>query len=454
MGTSRTKAVLVDRAGAEVGSAVRPTPFEVGPAGVEAGAGALLEVVAAAVAGLGDRVGRVAGVGVAGLAESGAPVDASGAPLAPVIAWHDPRGAGTVAVLEDRFGDDLARRIGQRLRPVSSVAKLGWSVANGATGVRWWLGVPELVVFTLTGCRATDFSLAARTGAYDVVARRPLPAVAEALALPPDVFPVPAPAGAAMGEVTAAGASWSGLAPGTPVTVAGHDHLAGMVGAGAGPGDLANSVGTAETVVGRRDAAPDVDRALASGAAVTVWPDGTGWAVLASGARAGLVLEAARRELGLPAPGLDALADEAGAVDASAYVERLEAAVKGKPGPDPVVPAGGPGQVWNGVLAALAARTWEAAGVVEELCGPSRRLVVFGGGGRSRPWLRAKAGAGFLPVVRSGATEAVARGAAIQGGVAAGWWPSPAAAPVPAVEPVDPPAPPAPGGAAARRSGR
>ncbi|MGH9179059.1 MAG: FGGY-family carbohydrate kinase, partial [Acidimicrobiales bacterium] len=88
-------------------------------------------------------------------------------------------------------------------------------------------------------------------------------------------------------------------------------------------------------------------------------------------------------------------------------------------------PAGSPGEVWNGVLAALAARTLDAAGRAEQLCGPSRRLVVFGGGSRSDPWLRAKQAAGFLPVVRSGAKEAVARGAALTAGVAAGWWPAP-----------------------------
>lgn len=438
VGTSRTKAVLVDEAGTEAASSARPTPFVVGPAGVEADAGALLDTVAAVVAALGVPVRRAVGVGIAGLAESGAPVDQAGRPLAPVMAWHDPRGAEAVAVLEERFGDELARRIGQRLRPVSSVAKLGWSAAHGAAGVRWWLGVPELVLFALTGRRATDYSLAARTGAYDVVARRHIADVVEALGLPPDVFPEPAPAGAVMGEVTPAGAAWSGLAPATPVTVAGHDHLAGMTGAGAGPGDLANSVGTAETVVGRRDRVPDIDRALASGAAVTLWPDGTGWAVLASAARAGLVLEAAARGLGRPPAELDALAGDSGVVDAAAYVDGVAAAVKGRAGPDPVLPAGSPGRVWNGVLAALAARTWEAAGLVDELCRPSRRLVVFGGGGRSRPWLRAKAGAGFVPVVRSVAAEAAARGAAVRAGVAAGWWPSPDAAPAPTMEPVEP----------------
>ncbi|MFP5376456.1 MAG: FGGY family carbohydrate kinase [Acidimicrobiia bacterium] len=441
VGTTRTKAVLVDPAGAEAASAARPTPFEAGPAGVEAPVEALLATVRAVVGDLGDGVAGVAGVGVAGLAESGAPLDDAERPLAPVIAWHDPRGAEVVAVLGERFGDGLARRIGQRLRPVSSVAKLGWQAAAGVGPVRWWLGVPELCLHRLTGARATDFSLAARTGAYDVGRRAPLAEVPAALGLPADVFPQPRPAGTAMGTTSAVGAAWLGVAAGVPVTVAGHDHLAGAVGAGAGPADLVNSVGTAETVVGASDLLPDVGSALDLGVAVSVRPDGAGWAAVASAARAGLVIAAAARALGRPPADLDALADGAAAtVDATAWVEALAGTARGRgggrPGPAPAPPAGAPGAVWSGVLHALAARTWEAARRAEAVCGRPARMVVVGGGSRSRPWLRAKAAQSDVAVVRSTVGEAAARGAAVHAGVAAGWWQCAAAAPAPPVEPV------------------
>jgi xylulokinase len=442
VGTSRTKAVLLDEAGAEVASADRRTPFEERPTGVEADVDALLATFAAAVGDLGDRLGAVAGVGVAGLAESGAPLDAAQRVLAPVLAWHDPRGAEAVALLEDRFGDDLALRIGQRLRTVSSVAKLGWLAANGVDDVRWWLGVPELCVQRLTGMRTTDWSLAARTGGFDVGRRAAMPEVPETLGVPGDVFAEPLPAGEAMGAVTPAGSAWLGVPAGVPVTVAGHDHLAGAVGAGAEEGDLVNSVGTAETVVGRSIRLPDIGTALDRGVAVSVWPDGGGWAAIASAARAGLVIGAAAQALGRTPADLDDQAERTGeAVDATAWVAALaEAARREGRQPD----AGGPpdgtaGAVWNGVLQALAARTWEAAHRVEDVCGPGGRVLVFGGGSRSTPWLRAKAAQGSVPVVCSSVREAVARGAAVFAGVAAGWWPSASDAPRP---PVSEPAPP------------
>ena len=423
----------MDRAGTEVAGAVGDTPFAAHTDGIEVGVDDLLAAVRRVLADLGTDRRRVEAVGVAGLAESGAPFDGDGRPLAAVIAWHDPRGGEVVDLLERRFGADLPRRVGQRLRTVSSVAKLGWAVNSGVQGVRWWLGVPELCLHGLTGARATDFSLAARTGAYDVGRRRYMPEVLEAVGLLPDVFAEPAAAGAVMGRVSATGARWSGLPLGIPVTVAGHDHLAGIVGSGARTGDLVNSVGTAETVVGRPGRLPDVEQALTLRAAVTVLPGGDGWAVLASGARSGLVLATAAEALGRPLIELDDLAGapgSAGQIDASDLMAALEN------DETPALPQRPPGEVWNALLDALAARTQDAVEKVEELCGPARRLVVFGGGGRSRPWLAAKAARSRVPVLRSTAGEAVARGAAVYAGVAGGWWASDADAPAPPLEPV------------------
>ena len=66
VGTTRTKALVLDQAGTEVAVAVRGTPFAAGPAGVEARVDDLL----AAVAGV---LGDLAGHGV--LDRSGDPGD-------------------------------------------------------------------------------------------------------------------------------------------------------------------------------------------------------------------------------------------------------------------------------------------------------------------------------------------------------------------------------------------
>lgn len=402
IGTSRTKAVLLDAGGREAGAATVATPFVTTDGRVEMEVDALLAAVREAMGDLGDARSQVVAAGIAGIAESGAPLDAGGRPLAPVIAWHDDRGVEAVARLEREFGSALARRVGQAPNTKMTAAKMGWLVGSGVRGTDRWLGVPELVLRALTGATATEHSLAARTGCYDVVGHRWIPEVAAALGFSTDIFAPVRAAGSVMGRASEDGAAWAGLPEGVPVTIAGHDHLAGMAGAGVGRDDVGNSVGTAETVAGRSPTAPDMARAEANGAAVSIYPGGTDWAVMVSAARAGQVIESAAASLGLSPAQCDALAAESE-----------------------------PGRRWAGVLADLSGRTVDAYRRLTQVIGPRRRVVVFGGGSVSEPWLRAKVAACPIPVVRSEVTSAVARGAAVHAGVAAGWWPSEAGVPMP-----------------------
>jgi xylulokinase len=439
LGTSSIKAILVDATGEERAAASVATPFTASDGRVEVPVERFRAAVAEVLEGLEPR-SEVVAVGIAGMAESGAAFDGDGRSVSPVIAWNDERGGDVVDRVVERFGDGLAVRIGQPLRTVSSVAKLGWLAKEREAAC--WLGVPELALHSLTGAAATEHSLAARTGCYDVGERAWMPEVAEAagVAVGVGVFPLVRAAGTSMGRVSAAGAGWSGLPEGVPVTIAGHDHLAGMVGAGVGAGDLANSVGTAETVVGRVGRCPDRVRTLGLRVAVTVFPGGREWAVLASAVRAGLVVGRAAAALGRSPSDLDRLALELQAgpggpgalagLDAGGLIPEL---VAGRP---VRFPQGEPGPVWAAVLDALAERTRDAAERVAEAVGGVRRVVVFGGGSRSRPWLEAKARVLPVPLWRSAVPDAVARGAALFAGVAAGWWASPDAAPAPPLEPV------------------
>ena len=412
VGTTRIKAVAVDAAGVERAVASVRTPFAVSAHGVDMDVADLRVALSSVIGGLGLAREQVAGVGVAGMAESGAPFRA-GRPLAPIIAWHDGRGEETVASLEGRFGPALARWTGRRVRTVSSLAKLGWLLDHGLPAPDRWLGVPETALYLLTGAEATEHSLAARTGGYHVTERRFLPDVTAAVAAGGDggLFPPVRVAGTAMGVVSEDAAAECGIPAGIPVTIAGHDHLAAAAGLGARPDDLLNSVGTAETLVRRVDVPPDVGLALALDLAVTVWPGGEAWGVFCSAARSGVVLGELAAVLGRSPAELDRL------------VARGDAA------------PGSPGDRWAAALADLSARTVAAGARVAELVGPHRRLVVFGGGSRSGPWLAAKAAAAGVPVVRSPMAEAAARGAALAAGVAAGWWATVDAGPTPPLDP-------------------
>ena len=73
-------------------------------------------------------------------------------------------------------------------------------------------------------------------------------------------------------------------------------------------------MGTAETLVRRLAVAPDVERVLELDLAVTVWPGGNAWGVLASATRSGLVIEALAAHLGIDPITLDRLVDGGPAV--------------------------------------------------------------------------------------------------------------------------------------------
>jgi cobalt-precorrin-5B (C1)-methyltransferase len=480
--------VCIGAAGAERAAASALTPFGPTAGGIEMEVADLEGALAAVIAGLGPMRERIAAIGIAGLAESGAPLTAGPTPntdlgsphsahepplnaTGPIIAWHDGRGEETVAALDAKFGPELARWTGRRVRTVSSLAKLGWLIAHGLPVPDRWLGVPELVLFLLTGIEATEHSLAARTGAYHVTERRFLPDViahvlnssqpiraSDATAVGArrageeaavDLFPPVRAAGTAMGILSQEAATRYGLPVGIPVTIAGHDHLAAAAGLGGRPDDLFNSVGTAETLVRRLETAPDVDRALELDLAVTVWPGGDAWGLLASATRSGLVIDALAAHLGLDPSALDGLvtASEDGVTarhhpaPAPGLSVPEAAGDNGVPGRSTgnivelgqgiEVPAGPPPAMWAATLRALARRTAAAAERVSALAGPHGRLVVFGGGSASPLWLRAKADELAVPVMCSPVAEATARGAALAAGAAAGWWSQPSAGPTP-----------------------
>ena len=144
--------------------------------GTELHAAELLDAVLTALsrALAGAPEGRVVGLGVTSMGESGVLLDAHAVPVAPVIAWHDSRDLGEVAELGHAVGDEaFSARTGLPLRSQWSLTKHRWQVDNdpaAAEGVTR-LNIAEWVVRCLGGDQASDASLASRTGWLDLAAR-------------------------------------------------------------------------------------------------------------------------------------------------------------------------------------------------------------------------------------------------------------------------------------------
>ena len=258
VGTTNVKAVVYTRDGRAVARAMAPTATHVPRPGwafyradeLWAQAVGVLRAALAMV----PAPGRVAAVAIASMAEAGVPLDAAGEPTADTIAWYDTRTQPQAARIADLVGADaLFARTGLSVQPIFSLCKLLWlrqhePAAWGRT-VRW-LHVSDYLAHRLGGSQATGHSLASRTMALDLHARRWDEDILAAVGIDPDLFAPLVPEGTAIGRVSADAARATGLPAGATIAVGGHDHLCGALAAGVvEPGMMLESLGTTDTVL-------------------------------------------------------------------------------------------------------------------------------------------------------------------------------------------------------------
>jgi sugar (pentulose or hexulose) kinase len=420
VGTSAVKAAVIGRDGAEVASGSAPTPWRAVPTGAELEPDALLDaaVRAAGAALAGAPDGPVAGIGVAGMAETGVLLDARGRPVVPSIAWHDSRGDEEVRRIAAELGaDTFAERTGLPLTRLPTLPKYAWMRAHwpeSARGVRW-LNVAEWIVRGLGGEEVTEASLASRTGFYDLHAGAVWDAALAWAGAPAGLAPPHAPAGTPAG---AAGHAALPRARGAVLAVGGHDHLAAAVGAGAaGTDDVLDSCGTAEAWVRTSAPLPPEKVCEATAGGITVGRHAVaGRHALLGSVRSGAVLQAVLDLLGVPAEKRDEL--ERAALDSDPG-ELTLAGFKGEGLTIAGVGAGAsPAALYRAALESLGAAGAEIMARMEAVAGPARRLVVTGGwaAGEAARAVKARHLGPFehLPEVSTGA-----RGAAIAAGRAA-----------------------------------
>ena len=476
VGSTHIKAALVAPGSGVLHVARRPTETHLvrgggayhRPAELLAAVSAAIAECVAAADGPG---GKPAAIGIASMAEAGVPIDRRNLPVGDILAWYDPRPDRQAAWLERQVGAPaLFARTGLRPEPKYTLPKLLWLREQRAadfTRLRHWAGVSELVALDLTGKLGTNASLACRTLAFDVTRRcwdRDLLALAS---LGPDEMAPVLPLGTAVGGLTAAAAARLGLPAGTPVAIAGHDHMAAALGAGViTPGDVLDSMGSAEQALlvtrapvlieeVRRggfstgchavDGLAYVAGGLQSSGALIAWFLDTFLGPLAGGTaepRAGTAAATTTTATTTTATTSAAAA----AAEADRYSRFMELLDQAGPGPveplvrpylrgrtaphrDPAASLEFEGLRETHTLVDLAAAVVDGAAyhvrwMLDELARitntPLDRVKLTGGGARNRRWVVAKAalGPGRLEVVRTG--EAAALGAALVAGVACG----------------------------------
>ncbi|MEV0315380.1 FGGY-family carbohydrate kinase [Nonomuraea fuscirosea] len=434
VGTTHVKVGLFDRWGGCVAAVRRETPRELP---------ALVAVVSDALGECAARAGRgPEAIGIAGMAETGVPLDSSGRPLSPMLWWNDPRGAEEAA----RLGRDavaLYALTGRWADAKAPLAKWLWLRAHAPEvlrAMRWWASVPDALAYELTGVLRTHPTLAARTLAYDV--RRgcydeDLLALAGLSAdrLPPVVSAVE-PVGGLVAAIP-------GVAPGVPVVVAGHDHAVGSWAAGVRrPGDVADSLGTAEAVMVPARERPDPRTGLALGVTADPSLDGTGTVLVGGLPTSGAMLDWLLDLLSPPTGDDPAHSRPGERRDYTALPGLLagvplptgivvEPYLRGRVAPAPdrdrrvAVSGVGSGHGAGDLLAAAVEGTClHVRWMLDELTAVTgtapERLAVFGGQVRIPLWMRVKAAVSPVPVEVVRSDDAVCAGAALIAGQAGG----------------------------------
>lgn len=182
------------------------------------------------------------------------PIDSTRRALAPVQLGMDYRARQECALCEKQFGSrHLFELTGMRPHPLNSLLKILW-IKNHRPDLyeRAWkfvtyadfllakLGSDEIVI---------DHTMASRTMAWDLRARKWSEEILDGLGIPEQKLARPVPSGTEVGTVSGTLAEELGIRPGARIVAGGHDQTCAALGAGITEEDVAlDSHGTAEVV--------------------------------------------------------------------------------------------------------------------------------------------------------------------------------------------------------------
>lgn len=196
---------------------------------------------------------KITAMAVTSFGETCAMLDEKDEILAPSMLYTDPRGEEECKQMVARFGkDELTLKAGVAPHPMYSIYKVMWQKANTPelfSKCKHILLGEDFIVYSLTGVAQIDYSLAARTGAFDVENLCYIKEVLDFAGVEENLFSKPVPAGTVAGTLTERVKAELGIDYDITVINGCHDQVAAMIGSGAFDTEYAmDGTGTVECI--------------------------------------------------------------------------------------------------------------------------------------------------------------------------------------------------------------
>jgi xylulokinase len=446
VGTGGTRALIIDEDGRVISSATEEhEPFASPNIGwAEQDPEDWWRASGVAVRGALDRADlsgdRIACVGFSGQMHGAVMLDSRDAVVRPALIWCDVRTEKQCMDLSREIGRDrLIQLTCNPALPNFTLTKFLWVRENEPDNwgrVRSVMLPKDYVRFRLTGGRAIDVADASGTLLMDVAGRRWSKEILQAAAIDERLLPELFESPEVCGKITEAGASATGLKPGTPVVAGAGDQSAGATGMGiVAPGAVSATIGTSGVVFAATDR-PALD---SRGRLHTFCHAVPGrWHVMGVTQAAGLSLRWFRDSFGAGADDgrdpYERLTEEASAAPAGSDGLLWAPYLMGERTPhlDPnargaligLTASHGRRHIVRSILEGVAYSLKDTFTLFDDMKVPVSRIRLGGGGARSSLWRQIQADVYGHEVETVEAEEGAAYGAAILAGVGAKVWDS------------------------------
>lgn len=179
---------------------------------------------------------EITALGVTCFGETFAMLDDDDNILAPSLLYTDPRGENECQSLCDAFGKDkLTLLTGVRPHCMYSIYKMMWcknNIPSVFERCRKIVLCEDFIIYCLTGVRQISYSLAARTGAFDIEKKSWIKEVFDVVGINVDLMSTPVKEGSVCGTIKGEIKKLLGIDYDFVVVATGHDQVANMVGSG------------------------------------------------------------------------------------------------------------------------------------------------------------------------------------------------------------------------------